>query len=165
MAVYRTDGRELSIHIISTLCLMHVLQAFILPDESIDVTFTIHVRKENAHVLNLKQERFTSTIILHTLLGKDHFVAIWGDYRTHLLIQCAHADLLILALDRTCFGTSFEALARLKKPIRELDSEADLVAPDRAMHAPKEISSLVNWLLDNQIEKVVSTETASERSG
>ncbi|KZV67706.1 DNase I-like protein [Peniophora sp. CONT] len=112
------------------------MTAFILPGESCEVTFTIHVRKENAHVLNLKQERFTSTIILHTLLGKDHFVALWGD--------CL----------RTCFGTSFNSLTRLKKPIRDLDSEADLIAAEKAMHAPKEISSLVNWLLDNQIEKV-----------
>ncbi|VDB96528.1 unnamed protein product [Peniophora sp. CBMAI 1063] len=112
------------------------MTAFILPGESCMVTFTIHVHKDNAHVLNLKQERFTSTIIMHTLLGKDHFVALWGDYR------------------RTCFGTCFSSLTRLKRPIRELDSEADLVASEQAMHAPKEISSLVNWLLDNQIEKV-----------
>ena len=68
---------------------------------------------------------------------------------------------MMIALDRTCFGTSFNSLTRLKKPIRELDSEADLAASEQAMHAPKEISSPVNWLLDTQIEKVVSVRLTS----
>jgi hypothetical protein len=55
-------------------------------------------------------------------------------------------------VEPTCFGTPLGTLARLKAPIR---ASAVLMDEQHAIHAPREVSALVNWLLGSQIEDVV----------
>lgn len=61
------------------------VQGFLLPGEQCDLSFTVFVSRSNAQDLNVRRETLDSTLILHTLLGKDHFISLSGQYGKHLL--------------------------------------------------------------------------------
>ncbi|RPD60669.1 DNase I-like protein [Lentinus tigrinus ALCF2SS1-7] len=108
----------------------------VLPGEKVDVTLTAQVDEELASKLNLGQAHLEDTLVLHTALGRDHFVAVSADY------------------ERTCFTTSLSWLVRLPGPVRELKSPDDVLPEDRGVNAPREIMRLVNWLMSNATETV-----------
>ncbi|ETW77518.1 hypothetical protein HETIRDRAFT_105366 [Heterobasidion irregulare TC 32-1] len=112
------------------------MTGFLLPSEQIEITFTVHVTRTTAFQLNIRAEHLQSISILHTLLGKDHFVSLHGQY------------------EPTCFATALSMLTRLPGPIRTLQSPADLLPASQVLSAPREIMRLVNWLMSHDIETI-----------
>ncbi|KAJ3544105.1 hypothetical protein NMY22_g2904 [Coprinellus aureogranulatus] len=103
----------------------------LLPDESVEVTFTAHVNNTIASTLNRRPTDLSGTLILHTLLGKDHFIAVSAEY------------------ERTCFGNTLAYLTQLPGPIRSVKASAELLDERHRKNAPTEIIRLVNWMMTN----------------
>jgi hypothetical protein len=55
-------------------------QGLILPDEISYITFIAFVDNDSASKLNLGLKELEATLILHTILGKDHFISVTGEY-------------------------------------------------------------------------------------
>ncbi|EGO27037.1 RhoGAP domain-containing protein [Serpula lacrymans var. lacrymans S7.9] len=81
--------------------------------------------------MNLGSTRIDCTLILHTLLGKDHFITVRGEYQY------------------TCFANSLSRLTRLPGPIRSVKSPQNLILSNgrQSINAPREIMRLINWLM------------------
>jgi len=107
------------------------MAGLLLPNEMIVVTLTVYIDNQSASQLNLVSKHIASTLILHIARGKDHFISVTGQY------------------EFTCFGNKLSHLARLDRPIRAIDTLDDLLPPDRAMNAPREVMRLVNWLMES----------------
>ncbi|KAJ7178211.1 DNase I-like protein [Mycena filopes] len=108
------------------------MTALLLPDELVYITLTASVDNDSAARLNIAHIDHTAldcTLILHTVMGKDHFIAVTGEYVP------------------TCFANTLTRLTRLPGPIRALRSASELLAEDRAINAPREIMRLVNWMM------------------
>lgn len=87
------------------------------------------VDNASAANLNVGPSHLEHTLILHTALGKDHFISITGDY------------------ERTCFANDLTWLARLPGPIRALRNLDQLLPADHAMSAPREVMRLIKWIM------------------
>ncbi|EJD47455.1 DNase I-like protein [Auricularia subglabra TFB-10046 SS5] len=110
----------------------------ILPGESAAIRLTVHVTAGNAAPLNSGKRRLEDTLVIHTLRGKDHFVAIGGNYKS------------------TCFANDLQWLARLPCAVRDYtgNKEGQELLPERqASNAPNEVMRLVAWLMSNGLEK------------
>ncbi|OCH94661.1 DNase I-like protein [Obba rivulosa] len=103
----------------------------ILPGEATSVTISAFVDNTTAAQLNVGPSRLEDTLILHTALGKDHFILVTGEYQ------------------RTCFATDLAWLVRLPGPVRALRTAEDLLPEADAVTAPREIMRLVNWLMSH----------------
>ncbi|KAF8624682.1 hypothetical protein AX17_007013 [Amanita inopinata Kibby_2008] len=101
----------------------------VLPDEIAEITFTIYVDDTTAPKLNMTDKDLKGTVILHSLLGKDHFITLSGEYQY------------------TCFATTLTRLTRLRSPVRTLESPDDYLPNSHAINAPREIMRLVNWMM------------------
>ncbi|KAF9453377.1 DNase I-like protein [Macrolepiota fuliginosa MF-IS2] len=101
----------------------------ILSGEKIEIALTIQMDNRVAASLNLGPRDLSGTLILHTVLGKDHFIAISGEYLP------------------SCFGNKLSTLIRLPGPIRSLASSKDLRPENHPLNAPREVMRLVNWLM------------------
>ena len=55
-------------------------QGVLLPEQSAEITFTAYVDNDIAGKLNRQPNDLGGTLILHTLLGKDHFISISAEY-------------------------------------------------------------------------------------
>ncbi|KAJ6625186.1 DNase I-like protein [Mycena sp. CBHHK59/15] len=110
------------------------MTALLLPDELIYITLTAYIDNDSASRLNIDCKELDCTLILHTVMGKDHFIAVTAEYVP------------------TCFANTLSRLTRLPGPIRSLKSPADLLAEDRAINAPREIMRLVNWMMAPDIK-------------
>ncbi|KAI0696327.1 Endonuclease/exonuclease/phosphatase [Cytidiella melzeri] len=104
------------------------IAGFVPAGEHIEVVLSVDIGNSEAAVLNLEDAAMEALLILHTSLGKDHFVAISGLW------------------ERTCFATSLQRLVRIPSPVRSLE-KPELVAESQAATAPKELMRLVNWLM------------------
>lgn len=104
----------------------------LLPGEAVDIALTATINDEAAAELNRDRRRVEQTLILHVLMGKDHFVTVSGDYQP------------------TCFANSLSRLTRLPGSIRELKSDKELLPEESAANAPREIVRLVNWLMSHE---------------
>lgn len=62
----------------------------------------MYVSKDSVTLLNSREDSIEDILVLHLDRGKDYFITISGNYLP------------------SCFGTSLEALCRMKKPIREI---------------------------------------------
>ncbi|KAF9045408.1 DNase I-like protein [Panaeolus papilionaceus] len=113
---------------------VHPLIGVLLPDEAVEVSLRIHVDARNAENLNLHAKDIGGTLILHTVLGKDHFISVAGEYQY------------------TCFANKLTRLTRLKGPIKSLKSANDLLPEDHPVNAPREVMRLVNWLMSNPVD-------------
>ncbi|KAJ7450812.1 DNase I-like protein [Mycena latifolia] len=109
------------------------MTALLLPDELMYMTLTASIDNGAAARLNVGLKELECTLILHTVMGKDHFVAVNAEYVP------------------TCFANSLSRLTRLPGPVRTLGAATDLLAEDRAINAPREIMRLVNWLMGPDI--------------
>ncbi|EIN14588.1 DNase I-like protein [Punctularia strigosozonata HHB-11173 SS5] len=127
------------------------LAALLLPEETCEVSITCRVDRTTAESLTTAPE-LACTLILHTELGKDHFVLLTGEY------------------ERTCFGNSLKTLTRLPGPIRSLESK-DLLPEEKANNAPREPMRLANWLMDHaswivdhkeHVQKLFLSDTAED---
>ncbi|KAF6751635.1 DNase I-like protein [Ephemerocybe angulata] len=107
------------------------LTGVLLPEDSIELTLTAYVSNSIATTLNRQPNDLSGTLILHTLLGKDHFISVSAEY------------------ERTCFGNSLAYLTKLPGPIRSFKASTDLLDEKHRKNAPTEIHRLVNWLMTN----------------
>ncbi|KAG1867495.1 Endonuclease/exonuclease/phosphatase [Suillus tomentosus] len=105
------------------------LQGLLRPGESSTITVTVFVDNSPASRLNLLPPRLDSTLILHTALGKDHFISVTGEYQY------------------TCFANKLARLTRLPCPVRSMKSPNDQVPAQQSVNAPREIMRLINWLM------------------
>jgi phosphatidylinositol-bisphosphatase len=64
------------------LLLLTIIQGLVLPQQEITLTIRILVSQKIAADLNIGPRRLEHTLILRTALGKDHFLAVGGEYRT-----------------------------------------------------------------------------------
>ncbi|TBU57913.1 DNase I-like protein [Dichomitus squalens] len=110
---------------------IEAMAGLVLPGKKTEIILTAYVDDAAAAQLNLGNARLEDTLVLHTALGRDYFVAVSGDY------------------DRTCFATSIAWLVRLPGPVRALQAPSDLLPEDKSVNAPREIMRLINWLMSN----------------
>ncbi|KAJ7059109.1 DNase I-like protein, partial [Mycena amicta] len=111
------------------------MTALLLPNEVVQITLTASIDNASAVRLNVDHKELNCTLILHAIMGKDHFVAVAAEYVP------------------TCFATSLVRLTRLPGAIRD---GGELLAEDRAINAPREVMRLINWMMSSNIslEKV-----------
>ncbi|KAJ7742592.1 DNase I-like protein [Mycena metata] len=110
------------------------MTALLLPDELVYITLTTSIDNASAARLNIDHTALDCTLILHTVMGKDHFIAVTGEYVP------------------TCFANTLSRLTRLPGPIRALKSPSELLAEDRSINAPREIMRLVNWMMGPDLD-------------
>lgn len=115
------------------------------PNESITITLKAQVPLPLATTLNkqaVTSVDLSGTLILHTLLGKDHFITLSAEW------------------EPTCFANSLSFLTQLPCPIRKLGSSTSQVdgsgeGPEKVQlmdekhrkNAPSEVIRLINWLM------------------
>jgi phosphatidylinositol-bisphosphatase len=56
------------------------------------------MNKNIAASLNLGPRDLSATLILHTVLGKDHFIAISGEYRTPYSSFACYTEVLMVVV-------------------------------------------------------------------
>ncbi|KAI3614190.1 oculocerebrorenal syndrome of lowe [Moniliophthora roreri] len=105
------------------------MTGLLLPNEVIEIVLCAFVDNDSASRLNLEPPNLDFTLILHTLMGKDHFVSVTAQYHY------------------TCFANKLSRLTRLPGPIRSLKDPQDLLDETRGINAPREIMRLVNWMM------------------
>ncbi|KAM4696535.1 inositol polyphosphate 5-phosphatase OCRL [Rhinophrynus dorsalis] len=121
-------------------------EGYLEPAETVDISLDVYVSKDSVTMLNSGEDRIEDILVLHLDRGKDYFLTISGSYLV------------------SSFGTSLEALCRMKRPIREipitklidlekavlqmlpLDSDG---TTDKPLKIPKEVWLLVDHLYRN----------------
>ncbi|KAJ3794881.1 DNase I-like protein [Lentinula aff. detonsa] len=101
----------------------------LLPNEHTEITLLAFIDNKIASRFNLGPRDLNCTLIIHTLMGKDHFISIKAEYQY------------------TCFANKLSRLTHLPGPIRAMKSHNDLLGEGKAINAPREIVRLVNWLM------------------
>ncbi|XP_068249219.1 inositol polyphosphate 5-phosphatase OCRL isoform X1 [Palaemon carinicauda] len=94
---------------------------FMMPGDKCDVALEVLVDKRTAAHLNSGHDKLYDILVLHLDGGKDLFITITGDY------------------ERSCFGSSINALVHMNKPFREVPM-ARLI--DLESKQPKELSEM-----------------------
>lgn len=61
-----------------------------LPGEKAQVSLTVFIDDSVAAQMNMGSTRLEETLVIHTALGRDHFVAISGEYGTINLASISH---------------------------------------------------------------------------
>ncbi|XP_018419404.1 PREDICTED: inositol polyphosphate 5-phosphatase OCRL-1 [Nanorana parkeri] len=130
-------------------------EGYLEPNESVEISLEVYVSKDSVTLLNSGQDAIEDILVLHLDRGKDYFLTITGNYLV------------------SSFGTSLEALCRMKRAIREIpvtklidlgedsfsekekavmqmlpDLEGDGVT-DKPLKIPKEMWLLVDHLYKN----------------
>ncbi|XP_074962539.1 inositol polyphosphate 5-phosphatase OCRL isoform X1 [Phalacrocorax aristotelis] len=77
-------------------------EGYLEPGESMDISLDVYVSKDSVTLLNSGEDKIEDILVLHLDRGKDYFLTISGTYLP------------------SCFGTSLEALCRMRRPIREV---------------------------------------------
>ncbi|KIM41337.1 hypothetical protein M413DRAFT_146739 [Hebeloma cylindrosporum] len=112
---------------------IHPKTGILLPDEVVEISMVAYVDNAIASILNLRPKDLSGTLILHTILGKDHFISVSGEYQY------------------TCFANKLSHLNRLRGPVREMESPNDLLPEIRSTNAPAELMRLLDWIMTNKI--------------
>lgn len=113
---------------------------FIEPGEKCDVKLKILVDKRSACKLNSGEDKLYDILVLHLEGGKDIFITVTGTY------------------ERSCFGSSMEALVHIPVPIREvpigriMELENNKNPSQEPYAVPKEIWLLVDRLYRHGIK-------------
>ncbi|XP_064185340.1 inositol polyphosphate 5-phosphatase OCRL isoform X2 [Anguilla rostrata] len=131
---------------------------FLEPNETQEICLEVLVNKDSVTLLNSGEDSIQDILVLHLDQGKDYFLTVSGNYLP------------------SCFGTSLEALCRMKKPIREIpitklidlgeegfmDQEKSQISflladspgtEDRPLKIPKEVWLLVNHLFTKSCQQ------------
>ncbi|XP_076663441.1 oculocerebrorenal syndrome of Lowe [Andrena cerasifolii] len=122
-------------------------KGFIKPGEKCDARFEIYVDKKSACKLNSGEDKLYDILILHLEGGKDIFITVTGTY------------------ERSCFGSSMEALVHIRVPIREIpigrlmELENNKNLSQEPYAVPKEVWLLVDRLYRHGIKTVGLFET------
>ncbi|KAH7915962.1 DNase I-like protein [Hygrophoropsis aurantiaca] len=98
---------------------------------SIAITLTAFVSTACARLLNQGPRRIECMLILHTALGKDHFVVVGGEYQ------------------HTCFANSLATLTRLTGPVRTSYATLKERKEEQSASVPREAMRLINWLMEH----------------
>nr|CAD7445363.1 unnamed protein product [Timema bartmani] len=109
---------------------------FIMPGEKSDIKLDVYVDKMSAYKLNSGEDKLYDILVLHLEGGKDIFITVTGTY------------------ERSCFGSSIEALVYISVPIRdipvgrivELENSKEISSSQEPYPIPKEIWFLVDHL-------------------
>ncbi|XP_011706727.1 PREDICTED: inositol polyphosphate 5-phosphatase OCRL-1-like, partial [Wasmannia auropunctata] len=107
---------------------------FIKPGEKCDIKLEVYIDKKTACKLNSGEDKLYDILVLHLEGGKDIFITITGTY------------------ERSCFGSSMEALVHISVPIREIpigrlvELENNKNLSQEPYPVPKEIWHLVDRL-------------------
>lgn len=116
--------------------------SFIMPGEKCDVKLEVCVDKKSASKLNCGEDKLYDILVLHLEGGKDIFITVTGNY------------------ERSCFGSSIEALVHISVPVREISIgrlvELEKGEPPGGMEPypiPKEIWFLVDHLYRHGLKK------------
>lgn len=117
--------------------------SFIMPGEKCDVKLEVFVDKRSAFKLNSGVDKLYDILVLHLEGGKDIFITVTGNY------------------ERSCFGSSLEALVHVSVPVREIpigklvELETTKEAPGgmEPYPIPKEIWFLVDHLYRHGLKK------------
>ncbi len=141
------------------------LQGFLLPGEEMNLQFTILVSPAIAAPLNLKIQKLSTLLIIHTALGQDLFLSLNGEYGAPAVILSPGTGNHTAALEQTCFGTHLSALARLPGPIRELKGTGDLLPESQAQNSSREFMKLMGWLMSHNVETVVRSSLIARSRG
>ncbi|KAI0251882.1 Endonuclease/exonuclease/phosphatase [Lactifluus subvellereus] len=146
-ATFRFFPRDLSSPIHPRWLKIEPMTGFLLPEEEKTLQLTIFVSHAAAAPLNLRIQKLSTLLIIHTLLGQDLFLSLDGEY------------------EPSCFGTSLSALARLPGPIRELRRAEDLLPEAQAHGSPREFMRLIGWLMSHdqpRCARSAATNTATQ---
>ncbi|KAM4662663.1 inositol polyphosphate 5-phosphatase OCRL isoform 2-T2 [Discoglossus pictus] len=118
-------------------------EGYLEPNETVDISLDVYVSKDSVTLLNSGEDKIEDILVLHLDRGKDYFLTITGSYLV------------------SSFGTSLEALSRIKRPIREIpitkliDLEKSVMqaldcdGPDSPLKIPKEVWLLMDHLITN----------------
>ncbi|PNF30047.1 hypothetical protein B7P43_G05343 [Cryptotermes secundus] len=109
---------------------------FIMPGEKCDIKLEVFVDKKSAFKLNSGEDKLYDILVLHLEGGKDIFITVTGTY------------------ERSCFGSSIEALVFISVPVREipvgrlmeLENAKEVSSTQDPYPIPKEIWFLVDHL-------------------
>ncbi|KAK7791378.1 hypothetical protein R5R35_007912 [Gryllus longicercus] len=109
---------------------------FIMPGEKCDIKLEVFVDKKSAFKLNSGEDKLYDILVLHLEGGKDIFITVTGTY------------------ERSCFGSSIEALVYISVPVREipvgrlmeLENSKEISSTQDPYPIPKEIWFLVDHL-------------------
>jgi len=113
------------------------MAGLLCPGEHKTLQLTIFVSHTIAAPLNLRMQKLSTLLIVHTLFGQDLFLSVDGEY------------------EPSCFGTPLSALTRLPGPIRELRGLEDLLPETPAGgHSSPEFTKLMGWLTTHDVEAV-----------
>lgn len=122
---------------------------FIKPGEKSDIQLEVHVDKKSACKLNSGEDKLYDILVLHLEGGKDIFITVTGTYQ------------------RSCFGSSIEALVHIPVPVREIpvgrlvELENHKNLSSEPYPVPKEV-----WLLvDNLYRHGIKTKQLFESRG
>lgn len=113
---------------------------FIKPGEKCDINLEVYVDKKTACKFNSGEDKLYDILVLHLEGGKDIFITVTGTY------------------ERSCFGSSMEALAHISLPIREIpigrlvELESNKNLSQEPYPIPKEIWYLVDKLYRHGIK-------------
>ncbi|XP_054269652.1 inositol polyphosphate 5-phosphatase OCRL-like [Macrosteles quadrilineatus] len=110
---------------------------FIMPGEKCDIRLEVYVDKKSACKMNSGQDQLYDILVLHLEGGKDIFITVTGTY------------------ERSCFGSSIEALVHMNVPVREIpagkiieleNNKGEGLSGSPPYMVPKEIWYLVDHL-------------------
>ncbi|KAG8036817.1 hypothetical protein G9C98_004139 [Cotesia typhae] len=113
---------------------------FIKPGEKCDIKLEVYVDKKSACKLNSGEDKLYDILVLHLEGGKDIFITVTGVY------------------ERSCFGSSMEALVHIPVPIREIpigrimELENNKNPTQEPYPVPKEVWLLVDRLYRHGIK-------------
>ncbi|XP_063845659.1 inositol polyphosphate 5-phosphatase OCRL-like isoform X4 [Scylla paramamosain] len=115
---------------------------FIVPGDKCDVSLEVLVDKQTASQLNCGADKLYDILVLHLDGGKDLFITVTGTY------------------ERSCFGSSINALVHMNKPFKEvpvarlidLESSYPKELSEMPYAVPKELWYLVNHLHSHALE-------------
>ncbi|XP_057338294.1 inositol polyphosphate 5-phosphatase OCRL [Microplitis mediator] len=113
---------------------------FIKPGEKCDIKLEVYVDKKSACKLNSGEDKLYDILVLHLEGGKDIFITVTGVY------------------ERSCFGSSMEALVHIPVPIREIpigrimELENNKNPTPEPYPVPKEVWLLVDRLYRHGIK-------------
>ncbi|XP_045610419.1 inositol polyphosphate 5-phosphatase OCRL isoform X2 [Procambarus clarkii] len=115
---------------------------FIMPGDKCDVALEVLVDKRTAAQLNSGADKLYDILVLHLEGGKDLFITITGDY------------------ERSCFGSSINALVHMNKPFKEvpmaklidLESKQPKDLSEMPYAVPKELWYLVDHLHSHALQ-------------
>lgn len=115
---------------------------FIMPGDKCDVALEVLVDKRTASQLNSGTDKLYDILVLHLEGGKDLFITITGDY------------------ERSCFGSSINALVHMNVPFKEvpisklidLEGKSPKELCEMPYAVPKELWYLVDHLHSHALQ-------------